>query len=301
MILHKLLKWSFITGVILPYVIGCGTPVPMPTQPINTLTPILLTATTHPPISTSTPVPEPNETFLVMTFNIECGAGIAAVQYSPNCMMLYERVQAEGGRIDRVIEFLRDVQPDILGVQEALRWADYETGTGQVVAEQLGLNYILGTSPSGDNHVALYTRFEILESETYGEPFTRAALRTKVKLPNESIINVFVVHLKPGVHKAELDALINILDPYTDEPTIVMGDFNDPHGSGLKHPSFELAARKSVDQIFTTQSVGIYADGLRYVIEADVPLIPLLSDHYPVMVEIAIQIVPVRFDWYIAR
>lgn len=289
LILHKLPKWSFITGLILPYIIGCGASVPTPMQPINTLTPIPLTATIHPPTSTSTPVPEPKETFLVMTFNIECGAGVAAVQYSSNCMLLYERVQEEGGRIDKVIEFLREVQPDILGVQEALRWADYETRTGQIVAEQLGLNYILGISPSGDNHVALFTRFEILESETYGEPFTRAVLRTKLQLPNESFINVFVVHLKPGARRSEIEALINILGPYADEPSIVMGDFNTSGGIGLEQRGFELAAINYVDKIYATSNVGNYAVGLRHVIEVDVPLTYSLSDHYPVMVEIAIQ------------
>jgi len=257
---------------------------PTPVPPTATLIPP--TATLIPPTATLTPVPEPDETFVVMTFNIECGAGVAPVHYSPNCMTLYRRVQAEGGRIDRVIEFLREVQPDILGVQEALRWADYETGTGKVVAEQLGLNYVLGTSPSGDNHVALYTRFEILESEAYGEPFTRALLRTKLKLPDESVLNVFVVHIKPS----ELEALIDILGPYADEPTIVMGDFNlHPGEIGLESQGFSLVARKSVDMLYATQSVGNYAVGLRHVIEVDIPLMNRLSDHLPVAAEIALR------------
>ena len=93
---------------------------------------------------------------MIVTYNIECGAGVVAVPYSPNCMTLYNRVQQEGGRIGRVIEFLQELQPDILGVQEALRWGDHEAGTGRYVADQLGLNYAFGLSPGGDNHVAFY-------------------------------------------------------------------------------------------------------------------------------------------------
>jgi endonuclease/exonuclease/phosphatase family metal-dependent hydrolase len=207
-------------------------------------------------------------------------------------MWVYEIAQTEGGRIDRVIHFLREVKPDILGVQEALRWADHETGTGRIVAEQLDLNYVLGSSPLGDNHVALYTRFEILESETYGEPFTSALLRAELKLPDESVLNVFVVHLgpqRPPLDTPELDALINILGPYADEPTIVMGDFN-LHSSliGLEQQGFRLVASNSVDLIYVTQSVSRYPVGTCHVIEVDNSLMRSLSDHRPVMVEITI-------------
>lgn len=280
MSLNKLLHWSLSAALILIFVSGCNTLAAEPTHAISTMTKTLPTATFIPQTATPTSIPVPDKTFLVMTYNVQDGGNVA-----------------EGGNtIDKLIEYIQEVQPDILGMQEGVLWAVHETGTGEVIAEQLGMNYTLAEAQSG-HHVTLFTRYKILESEAYGESFTRAALRTKLQLPDESVINVFIVHIKTIPNQApEIEAFNNIISPYADEATIVMGDFNRlPSGTAIEELGFELVATNPrehfpIDHIYVSDSVGFYGDGLRYVEELTPPWAGgTISDHQPVMVEIGFR------------
>lgn len=198
---------------------------------------------TPPPPQTST------KSIKVMTYNILNGAGIL-----PDFEPFAAKNGFPGNRLQQVLDIIKKVDPDILGIEEAAGW-DWEENlpegmtesVANMVAKELNMNYCLGTcvySVCGYNDVVLYTKYQIVETEDYKGLFSRAGLRAKLVTPEGKEINVFVVHLIPGdqppewkpehlrdipgeeIWKQEISCLAEKIKPYMGGAVIVMGDMN---------------------------------------------------------------------------
>jgi endonuclease/exonuclease/phosphatase family metal-dependent hydrolase len=110
-------------------------------------------------------------------------------------VMTYNILAGGGQRLQYVAEVIRDVGAEIVGLQEVLRpdWVG-------MMADALGMYHVIGKSP--DNwHVALLSRYPILEARTHSGPHVkRALLETVVEVPNAGTLRVFVSHLHAGYH-----------------------------------------------------------------------------------------------------
>lgn len=246
------------------------------------------------------------ETITVMTYNIENGGGAGPTDPSGDwCCGPPRRgcCGAEGGnRLPRILAVIRAANPDILGIQEAFLWQRDDDAIARQVARELGMNYSIGQSGDPDGaHVALFTRFQIVQATNYPGSFetgdepgrTRAGMHAELLTPSGLTLHVFVVHLRP--YAAEVSFLVQAMGPYLDGYTLLLGDMNfrDPspqaialYDAGWRHP---LVWQQSIDQIWVSPALEPYVQAA--------PLIPFdltrgASDHSPYVVKITIPPAP---------
>lgn len=175
-----------------------------------------------------TPSFETAETITVMTYNILAGAGTDVVG-SGWKEHAVERGYP-GNRLERVLEVIKAADPDILGIQEATYWDRGNPSLAQQVADELDMNYVIGESKNAGLHVILFTKFDVIKSESYPQPpFTRAALRVELLMPRGTHVQVFVTHLDSANREtriSELSFLSEELRLYEDDLAILIGDMN---------------------------------------------------------------------------
>jgi endonuclease/exonuclease/phosphatase family metal-dependent hydrolase len=240
------------------------------------------------------------EIITVMTYNILDGGGAGPTDpMGPWCCGPPHRrgcCNAPGGnRLPRILEVVKFADPDILGVQEAYLWQLDNQAIAREVAAELDMNYFIGESESPDGaHVVLFTKFDIIEAESYPGYFEatnpRGALHAELVTHSGEPIHIFVVHLRAW--DSEVPFLVEEMSPYLDNLTVLLGDMNfvDPSNwasmlreAGWCHP---LARQQGIDQIWTSPALAPYVQ--------QAPPIPAklrvgTSDHAPVVVEIRIH------------
>lgn len=174
--------------------------------------------------------------FRIATYNIHKGRGMDG------------RV-----RIERILRVLREVEADIVTLQEVTNHQERrpEEHQARYLAEQLGYFYSVGETrkhreAAYGNVTLSHWKFEAVShinlSVAGREP--RGALRTDIRVGNE-ILHIFNVHLGTAVRERRTQArlidqhLLKALD--VSGHRIVMGDFNDwNHGLVSKTLSSEF-------------------------------------------------------------
>ena len=265
-------KYIFITVILFFSLVACA-----PEKPaLATSTPSpALTAT--PEITTT---PTPLLSVNVLTYNILYGAGVDRSRDNdlPGAMRGKDRSPL-------LMEYLLGADADIIGLQEVVGWQNGSPSFMETAASELGMNYFLPNSLLTDMDVAILTKYEIVETESYSDQLS--ALRAKLITPDGQPLNVFVVHLSNSSYltsSCETQFLITKMQPYLQQRTIVMGDFNFGVGSpgnnlltdaGWTWVSIE--PHLSRDQFFVSPSMA-WAIG-----EWQLPIIDYraVSDHYP--------------------
>ena len=191
----------------------------------------------------------------------------------------------------KILEVIRNANPDILGIQEAYLWQLDNQAIARQVATDLGMNYFIGESGANGAHVVLFTRFQIVKAENYPTYFSelnpRGALHAEVVTRSGQKIHVFVVHLKMG--ETDVSILLDMVNPYLDDNTVLMGDMNfvDPsgpasllHKAGWLHP---LREQQGIDQIWVSAAL---AGNVQPAPPVAGKLTAGASDHSPVVVRI---------------
>ena len=237
---------------------------------------------------------------IVMTYNILNGAGVDTL--FPGNKEWVERQGYPGNRLQAVLEVIETADPAIIGIQEAHQWEIGNPCVAAQVADELGMNYFIGESidpSSGFASVVLFTKFDIIDAESYGTQFTRAALRAELMLSSGQSMHVFVVHLdstSAEIRMRELMFLVDEMSQFTDGLTVLMGDMNfldkdyAPYDSqsailrkaGWCHP---LSASQDIDQVWTSPVLEPYVQ-----LGPEIPyaLTSGASDHRPVVVKVGL-------------
>lgn len=247
-----------------------GTPLPTATSAAGTDTPpATWTATatwtpTSTPTATATPTlsptPTPLASFKVLSYNILYGAGFDRQWDAGVPPHLVGK-----NRLPDLLAVVRAANPDIWGIQEATGWDRGTPSVIQQVAQELGMNYFLAQVPSGF-HLGLVTKFEILETENLSAEVGRqGVLRATLLSPAGKKLNVFIVHLDPAsadTRLCQVSTLVQQMQPYTGQWTILMGDMNF-QPSSREYQRLEQAGWKpmavepswGIDQIWVYPSV----------------------------------------------
>lgn len=171
----------------------------------------------------------------VMSYNILNGAGVDTL--TPENRQWVEEHGYPGDRLQKVLDIISSVSPDILGIEEAHQWELGDPAVVQEVADHLDMDWAFGQSTNPDSgfaSVAFFTKFRIVESESYPEHFTRAGLRVQVETPGGLVVNVFVAHLDTNssdTRVGEATFIVSEMAPYLDGYSIIMGDMNALAGS----------------------------------------------------------------------
>lgn len=108
-------------------------------------------------------------------------------------VMTYNILAGGGRRLEYIAQVIRDTGADLIGMQEVLRpdWL-------ALTAESLGMHLAIGKSPDRW-HVALLSRWPILEARTHvGPRIRRALLEAVVEVPGGGPLRLFVTHLHAG-------------------------------------------------------------------------------------------------------
>jgi len=235
-----------------------------------------------------------------MTYNILNGAGVETVVLGNKEWA--ERHGYPGDRLQAVLEVIKTADPDIIGIQEAHQWEIGNPCVAQQVADELGMNYFIGESidpTSGFASVVLFTKFDIIDAESYGAHFTRAALRAELLIPSGQSMHIFVVHLdatSSEIRMGELTFLADEMSQFIDGLTVLMGDMNfldkdyAPYDrqaailreAGWCHP---LGSSQYIDQVWTSPALEPYVQP-----GSEIPsqLTSGTSDHLPVVVKVGL-------------
>ncbi len=272
---------------------ACASPQPTatptraePATPLITLT--IAPAETATPSFTYTP--EPPFSFKVLSYNILYGAG---VERQFDSALPPEMVGKS--RLPDLLSFIRDANPDIVGLQEANGWERGKPPTIQQVAQQLGMNQYFART-AGGFHLGLLTKFTILEAENLSSEIGRqGALRATLLTPTGEHLYVFIVHLDPVSSDArlcEVNTLLQLMQPYANSRTILVGDMNfrslSPEYSRLERGAWKPVAIEpswEIDQIWVSSAVNwTYSSWFETLSTPRA-----ISDHKPIGAEIKID------------
>jgi exodeoxyribonuclease-3 len=144
-------------------------------------------------------------------------------------LMSYNIFLGGVGRMDAVTGVVREVQPDLLGIQEA----DDEAAIARL-ADAAGMDYVYGRA-NGIHHVAFLSRFPILRSMNHPHPgiLRKTMLEAHVRLPGDSALTLYVIHLNATAtyggerrRVREMEAILGSIAPRADEPHLLFGDCN---------------------------------------------------------------------------
>ncbi|MDO8487267.1 MAG: endonuclease/exonuclease/phosphatase family protein [Candidatus Curtissbacteria bacterium] len=148
----------------------------------------------------------------------------------------------EGKYFTGIIDFLKKSDADIIGFQEAVQEKDGKANTAQLIANELGYEFVYATTceieKDGrilDRGNAILSKHRIIENKTYvlSEIDKRTAIGADIEVKGTKL-HVFNTHLihthqKPsGTQNLQAKNLIEVLPK---RATILMGDFNAVPGS----------------------------------------------------------------------
>jgi endonuclease/exonuclease/phosphatase family metal-dependent hydrolase len=146
------------------------------------------------------------------------------------------------GRIrpERVVEVLREIDADIIALQEVCCWEGRRRmNQARYIAEELGLHAQLGENrryrggPYGNLllsrlpiHNALNHDLSVVGRER------RGCLRSDIRLPDNSVLHLFNVHLGVALFERRIQAREFLrrqifMDPQLAGQRIILGDFNE--------------------------------------------------------------------------
>jgi endonuclease/exonuclease/phosphatase family metal-dependent hydrolase len=143
--------------------------------------------------------------------------------------MSYNIYLGGAGRMEPITSVVRDVRPDLLGIQEA----DDETAVARL-AETLGMDYVYGLANTIHN-VAFLSRFPIVSSHNHPHPgiLRKTMLEVQVRLPGGTDLTVFVIHLNATAtiggerrRLREMGAILQSIGPRATVPHLMFGDCN---------------------------------------------------------------------------
>jgi endonuclease/exonuclease/phosphatase family metal-dependent hydrolase len=227
-----------------------------------------------------------------MTFNLQDGAGVHPLGSGSSVHM---------ERFADLVELIKSVNPDILGMQEVSGW---EYGNPSIIdqfSKEIGMKYYLAHSINNYLHLAIFTKLPILETRNYSNYIgNNGALRAVLQTPLGNKLNVVVVHLDASghfPHDCQYNKLRRIMEAYTSSPSILMGDTNSLPDSFeakyLTQGGWELAQSHFIDNIFVLSRQAWSATPICFTTNRNTPGCVLdigLSDHEPVGATISFYI-----------
>jgi endonuclease/exonuclease/phosphatase family metal-dependent hydrolase len=143
--------------------------------------------------------------------------------------MSYNIFLGGAGRTDAITSVVREIQPDLLGIQEA----DDETMIA-TLADGMGMDYAIGRANT-IHHVAFLSRFPIVRTVNHPHPgiLRKTMLEARVVLPGGSELHLFVAHLNATAtyggerrRVREVETILGSIGTRASEPHLLFGDCN---------------------------------------------------------------------------
>lgn len=225
----------------------------------------------------------------VMTYNIAIGGG--AIQQVLEIAKDNGHTQYLTNRMPEILSIIRNVNPDILGLQEALLWDSFEPAFYKSFADSLGMEYYhyLEYEEAEWNGICIYSKFPIESTDfILHQPCVpdqvwngTCMVKAVVNLDTERKLDVLVCHLMfhvAGAQTCEVEAIHNSLKNDFNPYTVLMGDMNYTHAEGQYYSQlfsdaglYYLNSEEKIDHIWASKEL------------AEISLVNnnLVSDHFP--------------------
>jgi endonuclease/exonuclease/phosphatase family metal-dependent hydrolase len=143
-------------------------------------------------------------------------------------------------RSAQIIAMLRSVQPDVVGLVEAIHPKIKQTPSVlEEIAEELQMQVVLGSTCCKEYPLALLTRLPIVDTKIYERPgiLARPLLEVCVKEENGEHLTIYLTHLSAAFNRGraggavrlrEVAEILRITAPLRAEgrPHLIMGDCN---------------------------------------------------------------------------
>ena len=249
----------------------------------------------------------------VMTYNIAFSGGAV-----PD---LYEMWNNDGysawtsDRRSELLKIIRQVNPDILGIQEAFVWDSDEPKVYERFADSLGMEYYYYPEyeEAEWNGICIFSKFPIestafylhqpcVSDQTYNGTYS---VKSVLRITDNRTIDIYSCHLMfqvPGAQTCEVENLSETLKTGFNPNTILMGDMNynisrnngeyyyqllSESGLSYLHSENETEGPQYIDQIWS--SANLYDKSLVYnyynierLFDTETrQLLDVASDHYP--------------------
>jgi endonuclease/exonuclease/phosphatase family metal-dependent hydrolase len=267
-------------------------------------TSVSTTSTTIPQTTittTTTSTPAPGDIFTVMTYNILEGAGAEklAAQYR-------QSLGYEADSLDEMIDVIKYYNPDIVGIQEAVRWEANNDEIAKYVSAKLGMNYVLAPGWFPEWNVILLTKFEVVDYKVLSG-FRSGALQATLRTKSSHILTFYDFHISVPNFESDLRSFDALYHDFSETKYgIVVGDFNQnesdmTYPSNWRDPITGGAGRASggIDQIWVTKDIGPFKKDIGTItidqyfgnqIDLDIDKFPFtkISDHLPVIYQTGI-------------
>lgn len=142
-------------------------------------------------------------------------------------------------RLPFIRDIIRSQAPDVVAIQEANSRDNVER-----LAHDLEMRLVFGEGNSAFN-LALLTRLPVTNSATYRPPeLQKAALDVELQWEGRPL-RVINTHLRAGAEAeqqraVEVESLLRAIGPASDEPRLLMGDFNALSPNDQFTPDIEM-------------------------------------------------------------
>lgn len=139
----------------------------------------------------------------------------------------YNLFEGASASYNRLVEFVRSSDIDVLCLQEINGWQDAEAQKMRDFTDRgLFVQYAYGNSNT-PYKLATFSKIGFSKSDAYIEGFWHCVVETRLTLPGGQQLAILNVHLDPWQEASrvrELDRLLRTIDRTI--PTILVGDFN---------------------------------------------------------------------------
>ena len=168
-------------------------------------------------------------TLRLMTYNVLWGGGVER-EFDKNIAPSYHL-----DRLDAILSVVREVNPDLLAIEEAAGWERGQPSVAEQVAKRLGMSYFL--APDGtDLNVVLFSRFPIEDVQyaarlpvDFYSGYNGMLLKARVVLADDARLTVYVPHLNSqssAVRACQVDALLRLSNTQPTGASVLLGDLN---------------------------------------------------------------------------
>jgi endonuclease/exonuclease/phosphatase family metal-dependent hydrolase len=129
-------------------------------------------------------------------------------------------------RYQRLIEFVKAEDPDILGLLELNDWNKDDYAILKDFLSKTKFQDYLFAQANSEFHLAIFSKYPLLNKESLPEKIGHGLARVEVTFEN-GVLNVFLTHLTPGTEDArvrEMNQILSYIQP--GDLTVIMGDLN---------------------------------------------------------------------------
>ena len=245
-------------------------------------------------ISSASATTNTTVTLKAVSFNVLYGAGVER-RFDQHVGQRFK----ERDRMPELMAFLREVDADVLAIQEAAGWDIGDPSIAEQVAEDLGMTYVLAPD-AWELHVVLFSKYPIVEASYVSrhQGFNGVALQATLAVTPEVHVNVLAVHLNSmsrDTRACQVEALVDMAKDLAGS-TILIGDMNfrsnAPQADVLRDNGWHLVAVQEawpIDQIWLDSDLGPpeTSDWWR---SFEMPA--GISDHLPAGVQMTFEVAP---------